>query len=142
LAAFELVKDAAAALSHIRSTWPAATSILEPAFYDPTQMMAGVLRDAYTDGTLSYVVAGPDLPGHIARSDGPCTFCVNDHWKFPLGCPYGKPDEPQLAPGLLDRAAAEIVKAGAQVPSELVVRRMVDDGFEAARGPDPRDSAH
>ena len=26
----------------------------------------------------------------MARSDGPCRFCVNERWQFPEGCAYGK----------------------------------------------------
>ena len=135
-AAFQIIRDAAAVLLHVKNAWPTASSILEPAYYDPNQMMAGVLRDVYANGGLKYVASRQGHAGYLARNDGPCTFCVNDHWKFPLGCPYGKPEEPQLPPGVLDKVAAAIIKAGAQVHAAVVVRRMVDNGFEAARGPD------
>jgi len=32
-------------------------------------------------------------------------------------------------------AAAAIVKAGAKIDPEVAIQRMIDDGFEAARGP-------
>jgi hypothetical protein len=133
-AAFQIIKDAAAVLSHINGTWPTAGAILNAAYYDPDQMMAGVLQEAYTSGAMSYVAPRQGQPGYLARNEGPCTFCVNDHWKFPLGCPYGKPELPQLTAGWLNKVAAAIVEAGRPVHSEVVVRRMIDDGFEAARG--------
>jgi hypothetical protein len=132
-AVFEIVKDVIGVLSQINSTWPKASTILDAAFYDADQMMAQVLQDAYMSGDLSYVRSRQDRDGYLARTAGPCAFCVNDHWKFPLGCPYGKPDQPPLTPGFLDKAAAAILKAGAQSRSDVVVRRMIDDGFEAAR---------
>ena len=82
-------------------------------------MMAGVLEDAYADGELSYVAPRQGQPGFLSRAVGPCAFCVNDHWKFPLGCPYGKPGQPPLPGGLLDKAAAAIVKAGAKIDPEV-----------------------
>jgi hypothetical protein len=133
-AAFQIINDAPAALSHIKTTWPKASTILELNYYDPHRMMAGVLQDAYANGELSYVAARQGQAGFLSRTAGPCAFCVNDHWKFPLGCPYGKPDQPPLSAGLLEKAAAAIVKAGAKAHSDVVVRRMIDDGFEAARG--------
>ena len=134
LAAFQILKDAVGVLSHIKSAWPEASAILDPAYYDPDQMLAGVLQDAYDSGDLSYVGSRHGHAGFLARTTGPCVFCVNDHWKFPLGCPYGKPDQLPLPTGFLDKAAAAIVKAGAKTHPEVVVRRMIDDGFEAARG--------
>jgi hypothetical protein len=132
-AVFEIVKDVSAVLLQIKRTWPKASTILDAAFYDAGQMMAQVLQDAYTSGDLSYVWSRQDQDGYLARTAGPCTFCVNDHWKFPLGCPYGKPDQPPLPPRFLDKVAAAILKAGAQSHPDVVVRRMIDDGFEAAR---------
>jgi hypothetical protein len=39
---------------------------------------------------------------------------VNDHWKFPKGCPYGKPDEKQYTIGFLEKViAAMIANSGA-----------------------------
>jgi hypothetical protein len=133
-AAFQITKDASGVLSHVKSTWPKASTILDSAYYDPDQMMVGVLEDAYASGELSYISPRQRQAGFLARTAGPCAFCVNDHWKFPLGCPYGKPDQPPLSAGLLDKAAAAIVKSGAGIHPEVVVRRMIDDGFEAARG--------
>ena len=134
-AAFQIINDAPAVLSHIKTTWPKASAILDLNYYDPNRMMAGVLEDAYADGELSYVAPRQGQPGFLSRAAGPCAFCVNDHWKFPLGCPYGKPGQPPLPAGLLDKAAAAIVKAGAKIHPEVAIQRMIDDGFEAARGP-------
>jgi len=45
----------------------------------------------------------------LARTTGPCMFCVNDHWKFPKGCPYGKPDEKQYSIGFLEKVTATML---------------------------------
>jgi hypothetical protein len=133
-AAFQIVKDDSAVLSHVEGTWPKASAILDPAYYDPNQIMEGVLQDAYASGELSYTVPKRGQAGFLARTAGPCVFCVNDHWKFPLGCPYGKPDEAPLPAGFLDKVSAAVVAAGAKTHPEVIVRRMIDDGFEASRG--------
>jgi hypothetical protein len=135
-AAFQIVKDTSGVLSDIKSKWPTASGILDPAYYDADQMMTAVLQDAYTNGELSYISPTQGKAGFLARTVGPCAFCINDHWQFPLGCPYGKPDQPQLPKGLLDKVAAAIVKSGVSMHPEVVVRRMIDDGFEADRGVD------
>jgi hypothetical protein len=96
--------------------------------------MTRVLQECYLSGELTYISAKHGEAGFLARTAGPCAFCVNDHWKFPLGCRYGKPDEPALPAGLLDKAATAIMKAGIKIHPEVVVQRMIDDGFETDRG--------
>jgi hypothetical protein len=108
---------------------------LAPGFYDANSIIAGVLEHLYTEQKLSFVSPRDGGPGHLARSDGPCTFCVNRHWTFPKGCPYGKPAEAQLPAGLLDKVAAEIIRKGPMPMAEAAAGRMYDDGFEARRGP-------
>ena len=78
-------------------------------------MMASVLDAMLKKGELSYGKVGDGTVGDIealTRNEGACKFCVNDHWKFPLGCPYGKPDEPSPKPGYLEKVAAAFVAAG------------------------------
>ncbi len=65
---------------------------------------------------LDNVVSAGD---HLVRSDGPCQFCDNDHWRFPGGCPYGKPaeSEPPAEGGLHD-AVVDFVKRTAAAEEE------------------------
>lgn len=99
--------DVAAVRAAIDSGFPASAPELDAGFYDAPAMMAGVLEGLYSTGALSY---GP--AGALTRTEGACKFCVNDHWQFPLGCPYDKPPEPSPAPGVLESVAAAIVAAG------------------------------
>jgi hypothetical protein len=75
-------------------------------------MMAGVLEAMFDKGQMSYTKATGGHKGFLSRNDGPCTFCVNQHWSFPQGCPYGKPEEKQLPIGFLEKVA-EAMMAGA-----------------------------
>jgi hypothetical protein len=133
--AIEIVRDADHVVAEIEQTSRDAAHRLMPAYYDANAMMAGVLLDLYAKRQLTYVDATETLPGFLARNDGPCSFCTNRHWKFPLGCPYGKPAEEPLPIGLLESVAAEIARSGAQPQPEVALHRMMDDGFEARRGP-------
>jgi hypothetical protein len=69
-------------------------------------MTAAVLDDLFEKGALAWG------PGYLTRAQGSCQFCVNQHWQFPLGCPYGKPKEPVPPVGFLEKVAAEIVRTG------------------------------
>lgn len=111
--AFMLNKEADTIIAHIKTTWPDAAAVLMQGFYDAHAMMNGVLEDCYAKGTLAFTDPVGDQPGYLTRADGPCTFCVNEYWQFPQGCPYGKPDEPRLPVGFLERVAAQIIAAGA-----------------------------
>lgn len=99
--------DVAGVRAAIDTGFPASAPVLDAGFYDARSMMAGVLDDLYSSGALSY---GPAQA--LTRTQGACKFCVNDHWEFPLGCPYDKPPEPSPAPGVLESIAAAIVAAG------------------------------
>jgi hypothetical protein len=143
-AAIEVLRDPQGVTAELHAKWPDAAARLAPSFYDPNAMMAGVLEDEYQKGHLAYVDRTADRAGFLARTDGPCVFCVNHHWTFPQGCPYGKPAEAPLPAGLLDNVAAAILQSGAarqkQMPhAQMMVSRMIDDGFEARR--DPRGAA-
>ena len=133
--AFEVPDGSADVIVHIQRTWRDAAATLMADYYDPGLMMAAVLEDAYAKGQLFYVDPAGSRSGFLARTEGPCAFCVNRHWRFPLGCPYGKPEETPLPAGFLQKVAAAIVRSGAQQQPAMTIRRMVDDGFEARRGP-------
>jgi len=107
--AFGIIRDTAAVLTEIKTKFPAAAGQLLAAYYDPHQMMAGVLAEIFNKGQMTYTPAKNGHPGFLSRNDGPCTFCVNEHWKFPQGCPYGKPDEQQLPIGFLDKVVATMM---------------------------------
>jgi uracil-DNA glycosylase len=62
--------------------WP----VLMAHFYDPYTMLADALVQEYRSGALRFDSATK----HLARTDGPCSFCVNSQWTFPEGCAYGK----------------------------------------------------
>ena len=62
-------------------------------YYNPHEQMAQVLKDLYNEGKLSYKDGDAESEGYLQRSQGGCKFCVNKHWTFPEGCPYGKPNE-------------------------------------------------
>jgi len=79
-------------------------------FYDPHNMMAAVLEQMYSEGQLAYTNPVSGKHGFLTRSSGPCEFCVNDHWKFPNGCPYSKPDEPKYPVGFLEKVTAAMTK--------------------------------
>jgi hypothetical protein len=132
---FAIQRNAREVLSLVRKRWPSAYGELMSGFYDATAMMELVLEDLYSKKKLTFVGPRDGNAGYLARSEGPCTFCENRHWKFPLGCPYGKPQEPQLRAGLLDKVATEIIRRGPLLMAEAAANRMYDDGFEARRGP-------
>jgi hypothetical protein len=90
-------------LAELQQKYPVAWTVLQSDFYDPHEIMAGVLRDLYPK-YLSFT-SGQN-GGFLTRSDGPCEFCENDKWKFPLGCPYGKPLEPKYPIGFLEKVVA------------------------------------
>jgi hypothetical protein len=76
-------------------------------------MMTTVLTSMYGK-ELTYATPKNGHASHLTRSSGPCGFCVNRHWKFPEGCPYGKPDEKQYPIGFLEKVtAAMIASSGA-----------------------------
>lgn len=55
-------------------------------FYDPYALLTQALVDEYQNGVLAF---GRERQ-HLVRTSGDCQFCVNDQWKFPEGCEYGK----------------------------------------------------
>jgi hypothetical protein len=113
--AFMIASDALkdAVIAELQTTSPDATAILMRGYYDAHAMLASVLEEAYLKGKLAYTDPAGDNPGYLTRADGPCTFCVNDFWQFPQGCPYDKPAEPQLPLGFLEQVAAQIIATAA-----------------------------
>lgn len=105
-------QDERAVLEDIRATETEAYEELLRYYYNPHAMMTRVLRDLYTKRQLAFISGSGTGSGFLARTEGPCSFCVNTHWEFPLGCPYGKPAEKQLPIGFLEIVAAQIAKTG------------------------------
>jgi hypothetical protein len=109
-ASFTMAKGAPEILAQIAALSPTAATTLQKNFYDAHRQMADVLDQMYAKGELSYGRVGPI--DALTRTEGACKFCVNDRWTFPLGCPYGKPDEPSPAAGWLEQVTAALVQAG------------------------------
>jgi len=110
--AFLIEKDADAVLEELEREFPDAYPELMHEFYDPHKQMAEVLEQLYDAGKLSVSESGHPKQPRLERTEGSCRFCVNQHWTFPLGCPYGKPDEPEPPTGFLDKVAAQLVAGG------------------------------
>jgi hypothetical protein len=105
-----ITKDVPAVMADLKAKNSSAAADLMQYFYDPHRMMATVLEQMYAVGQLAYTNPVDGNPGFLTRGSGPCTFCVNDHWKFPKGCPYGKPDERKYPVGFLEKVTAAITK--------------------------------
>jgi hypothetical protein len=109
-------KDVAGVLADLKQQNSGAALELAQCFYDPHHMMAAVLEQLYRAGELSYTAAKSGTPGFLMRASGPCRFCVNEHWTFPKGCPYGKPDEKQYSVGFLEKVATAMIESHGQAP--------------------------
>jgi hypothetical protein len=115
--AIGMERDAGTVLSELKRKYPAATAALMPDLYDSHEMMTAVLKNMYGK-ELTYTEPRDGRSGYLTRSDGPCAFCVNDHWNFPQGCPYGKPDEKRYSIGFLEKVAALMLAgSGATAPA-------------------------
>ena len=106
-AAFQISKDAPKIIAEIKSQYPDAYKLLSSCYYEAHNTMAAVLEDMYNQGTLSWT--NDKNGGYISRNAGPCHFCVNDHWKFPEGCPYNKIKEKPLPASFLEKAAVAFI---------------------------------
>jgi hypothetical protein len=104
-----LQKDAPAVLAEIQQRFSTASPELMAVYYEPHRMMSDVIEQLYDKGDLSYTSGSGVKPGFLSRSQGPCSFCENEHWHFPKGCPYGKPDEKQFPTGFLEKVARAMV---------------------------------
>ena len=103
---------AGSALKDFEKEFAGAYAALKPFFYDPHNQMAAVLSDLFNRDELAWTAGDAKNPGYLSRGDGPCQFCENNHWKFPLGCPYGKPNEKQYPAGFLEQVAAKVISSG------------------------------
>ncbi|MEI7606117.1 MAG: hypothetical protein WCJ64_01910 [Rhodospirillaceae bacterium] len=83
-----------------------AWQVLMAYYLDPFALMAGALAEEYQQGTLGF----DPHTGHLTRAKPSCRYCVNDFWQFPEGCAYRKPDEPAVAPEVLDAAVRDILR--------------------------------
>ncbi len=116
--AIEVIADLIKVLSELKTSYNEALTVLWNYYYNPHREMAKVLEDLYVKGELAYSNEKNGKPGYLTRTEGSCHFCVNDHWKFPLGCSYGKTKESQPPPGYLQQVASQMVIAGK--PKEVV----------------------
>lgn len=103
---------AGSVLKDFEKEFATAYDALKPFFYDPHNQMATVLSDLFNGGELAWTAGDGKNPSYLSRGDGPCQFCKNDHWEFPLGCPYGKPSEKQYPLGFLEQVAAKVISSG------------------------------
>jgi hypothetical protein len=110
-AAASITKDVSGVLNEINTQFAGTKARLMANYFDVHQMMATVLEDLYEKNQLVYVDAAGGRSAYLGRTSGPCQFCVNDHWKFPQGCPYGKPDESQFPDGFLTKVAQQMLAA-------------------------------
>lgn len=115
--AYQMADGSKDVLADIKKRFPDCLAALQASFYDPHQMMAGVMEDLYEEGRLTYRSGTASTTGYLERSVGSCQFCVNDHWKFPLGCPYRKNELTPPPAGFLARVAQQIVNTGKKVTS-------------------------
>lgn len=88
--AVQFTENAEQMLDSFKKGFPTAWENMEPRMYNPHLMLAEVLGQEYRAGNIAYIDGQDGHNGFLARTSGQCDFCVNDHWKFPLGCPYGK----------------------------------------------------
>jgi hypothetical protein len=110
-AAFLITGDDRSVAADLAARFSISAAVLEAGFFDPHAMMGAVLAELYDSGGLVYGKLADGSSG-LARTEGSCRFCVNDRWQFPLGCPYGKPDEPPPPPGFLEQVAAQAIRSG------------------------------
>jgi hypothetical protein len=108
-----ITKDIPDVMADLKARDPSAAAELMQYFYDSHNMMAVVLEQMYTQGQLAYTSPTSSTAGFLTRGSGPCEFCVNDHWSFPKGCPYGKPDEKKYPIGFLEKVT-DAMTNGAQ----------------------------
>jgi len=86
----------------------AGWNVLMAYYYDPLLMLAEVLQQEYKENHLPF----DNNINHLKRPKGPCQFCINDIWKFPEGCPYGKEIETAPPVGELEKIVKQIIDIG------------------------------
>jgi hypothetical protein len=105
----------------------AGQAVLDGYEIDPFQLMAQAMADEYKAGTITFDAK----TGHLTRGSGPCRYCVNDKWQFPEGCPYGKPEEPEVPPGQLQAAVDAILAKGKEAVANEAARVAAIQGVHA-----------
>jgi len=106
---------AAAARDWLAKQFPDAFKTLVGHYSDPHASMAGVLDQLLGQGVLA-VQRQDNGAGFLSRTADSCHFCVNEHWEFPLGCPYGKTKEKAPPAGFLEKVAREVAATGKPRP--------------------------
>jgi len=111
--------------------YPVAAIPLMQELYDPSSLIGQGIAQEILLGNLEYDKAN----NHLKRSEGPCRFCVNSQWAFPEGCAYGKPDEPELPAGFLERVVEQVMGKMLATPEVAVEPPAVTLGMptEAAK---------
>ena len=102
-------KDAAAVKAEFEHKFPDAAAALVGSFYDRARDDGGSAEGALWQG-VGYTAGKNGNPGRLSRATGPCQFCDNSKWKFPQGCPYGKPEEQQYEVGFLEKGRSNTLK--------------------------------
>jgi hypothetical protein len=85
--------------------YPVAAIRLMQELYDPSSLIGQGITQEILLGNLQFDSSN----NHLKRSEGPCRFCVNSRWVFPEGCAYGKPDEPELPAGFLEKVVERVI---------------------------------
>jgi hypothetical protein len=109
-----IVRDTEDVLAELRTKFSAASAELKPSLYEPYAAITGVLDQLFDRGELAWTAGSEGKAGYLSRSPGSCRFCDNTHWKFPQGCPYGKPAEKPYPNGFLEKVAADMIKAASE----------------------------
>lgn len=86
--------------------YPVAAIPLMQELYDPSALIGQGITQEILLGNLQY----EESNNHFKRSEGPCKFCVNTQWQFPEGCAYGKPDEPAMPAGFLEKVVEQVIR--------------------------------
>lgn len=110
--ALEVIEDLEGVIDDLKNKYPEALSVLMKGFYNAHAAMADVLGNLYRKSKLTYTDSTNSNPGYLTRTEGSCCFCVNNHWEFPLKCPYNKTKEPPPPPGFLEKVAEAIAAGG------------------------------
>jgi len=85
----------------------AAWNVLMAYYYDPLLMLAKALEQEYNANRLIF----DKKIKHLKRPEGSCQFCVNELWKFPDGCPYGKEKETPLNESKQKKIIQQVIAA-------------------------------
>ena len=79
-------------LGSFKAKYPVALIVLMHHLFDTSAIIGQGIAQEILLGNVQF----NKLDKHLARSSGPCRFCVNKTWQFPEGCQYEKPEEPEV----------------------------------------------